>query len=160
MSVLVDMISRGWDNFLARPTGSMNFRFIVQPTVASVIALRAGVKDAREGRSPFLWGAFTNSEYRWQLLHHGWREIRVPFLVAVTLDIIYQIIVHEFIYPLELLFTATLLALVPYFILRGPVNRIAQMFLSRGPGAATERETLADRMGTRTCNKTAHLRKE
>ena len=52
--------------------------------------------------------------------------MRTPFLVAATLDAIYQIIIHKFIYPLELLFTATLLALVPYFILRGPVNRIAR----------------------------------
>jgi hypothetical protein len=42
------------------------------------------------------------------------------------------------IYPLELLFTKVLLALVPYFVLRGPVNRIARTFISgnRGTGMA------------------------
>ena len=143
MSVLIDMLSRGWNNFLARPTGSVNFRFILQPSVATVIAVRSGIRDAREGRPPFLWSAFTNSECRWQLLHHGWREIRIPFLVAATLDIIYQIITHEVIYPLELLSTATLLALAPYSILRGPVNRVAHLFLSGDPpDAATERDAV------------------
>ena len=54
----------------------------------------------------------------------------MPFFVSIALDIIYQIIVHQFIYPLELLFTATLLALVPYFVLRGPANRVARRFTS------------------------------
>ena len=51
------------------------------------------------------------------------------FSFSAVLDAIYQLITHRFIYPLELLFTATLLALVPYLILRGPVNRIASRFI-------------------------------
>jgi hypothetical protein len=35
----------------------------------------------------------------------------------------------QFVYPLELLFTATLLALIPYALLRGPFNRLARLFL-------------------------------
>ena len=93
------------------------------------MAVRAGMKDAREGRPAYLWAAVTNPEYRWQLIHGGWKDMRTPFLIAAALDAIYQLITHKFIYPLELLFTATLLALVPYFILRGPVNRIARRFI-------------------------------
>jgi hypothetical protein len=36
---------------------------------------------------------------------------------------------HGFIYPLELLFTASLLALVLYLLLRGPVNCVATRFI-------------------------------
>ena len=132
MTIIADMIVRGWENFLARPTGSLNLRFILQPTIASFLALRAGINDAKEGRPAYLWAAVTNPEHRWQLLHGGWKDMRTPFLVAAILDAIYQLIIHKFIYPLELLFTATLLALVPYFILRGPVNRIARRFIGRG----------------------------
>ena len=74
MSMITDMIARGWENFLARPTGSLNLRFILQPTIATIIAVRAGMKDAREGRPAYLWAAFTNSEHRWQLLHGGWKD--------------------------------------------------------------------------------------
>jgi hypothetical protein len=45
---------------------------------------------------------------------------------------IYQLMTVRFVYPLELLFTATLLALVPYALLRGPFNRLAHLFLPAG----------------------------
>jgi hypothetical protein len=134
MSTVFDMIERGWENFLARPSGSFSFRFILQPTMAALLALRAGIADAREGKQGYLWAILSNPTRRLQLLHEGWRGARTPFLVAIALDSIYQIIEVRFIYPLELLFTATLLALVPYAFLRGPFNRLARLFLTaNGP---------------------------
>jgi hypothetical protein len=129
MSTVFDMIQRGWDNFLARPNGSFSFRFIVQPAMAALLALRAGVQDAKDGRQGYLWALLSKRDRRFQLLHEGWRAARTPFLVAIALDSIYQIIEVRFIYPLELLFTATLLALVPFALLRGPFNRLARLFL-------------------------------
>jgi hypothetical protein len=123
------MIERGWDNFLARPSGSFGFRFIVQPAMAALLALRAGVQDAREGKQGYLWALLSNPERRIQLLHEGWRGAHTPFLIAIVLDCIYQLVTVRFVYPLELLFTATLLALVPYGLLRGPFNRVARLFV-------------------------------
>jgi hypothetical protein len=57
--------------------------------------------------------------------------VRNVFLIAAVLDAIYQFTVQQFIYPLELLFTATLLAIVPYCLLRGPVNRVARNTIGR-----------------------------
>ena len=133
--MITEAVVRGWENFTARPQGPLNFRFIIQPTLASIIAIRAGLKDAKAGRPAYLWAALTSSADRAQLLHGGWKDMRVPFLVAAVLDSIYQIIIHHWIYPLELLFTATLLALVPYIILRGPVNRVARRFLRNNSAA-------------------------
>jgi len=133
--MITEAAARGWENFTARPEGPLNFRFIIQPTLASIIAIRAGLKDAKAGKPAYLWTALTSSVDRAALLHGGWKDMRVPFLVAAVLDAIYQIIIHRWIYPLELLFTATLLALVPYVILRGPVNRVSRRFL-RNDGAA------------------------
>lgn len=130
MAVIWDMVVRGWENFLARPSGSMNFRFIVQPTMAGLLALRAGIHDAREGRRGYLWPMLTDREHRFQLLHEGWRGARTPFLIAIILDCIYQIKEVQFIYPLELLFTAVLLAFVPYVLLRGPFGALARFILS------------------------------
>ena len=129
MSILLDMIGRGWENFLARPNGSLSLRFYVQPTMASLLALRAGIEDARQGRQGYLWAILTRPERRLQLLHEGWRGAMTPFLLAIALDCIYQLMTVRFVYPLELLFTATLLALVPYALLRGPFNRLARLFL-------------------------------
>src|SRR5438477_12740315 len=71
MTTITDMVARGWENFVARPRGPLNLRFIIQPTLASIIALRAGLKDANAGRPAYLWAVFTNSDYRKIFLHGG-----------------------------------------------------------------------------------------
>jgi hypothetical protein len=37
-TTIVDMVARGWENLLARPTGNLNLRFILQPTIAAALA--------------------------------------------------------------------------------------------------------------------------
>ena len=98
MSMITDMIARGWENFLARPEGPINLRFFIQPTLASIVAIRAGLKDAKLGNPPYLWTALTNREHRAALLHGGWKDMRMPVIIAATLDAIYQLIVHHMIY--------------------------------------------------------------
>ena len=94
MSILLEMIGRGWENFLARPNGSLSLRFYIQPTMASLLALRAGIEDAKQGRQGYLWAILTRPERRLQLLHEGWRGAMTPFLLALVLDCIYQIITN------------------------------------------------------------------
>lgn len=121
-----EILKRVWDNLIGRSSGPMNFRLIIQPTVAGIIAIRAGLNDAREGRPAFFWAALSNPAYRPELLHEGWKDVGKVFIVAMILDSIYQLIVHRGVYVLELLITATILAIVPYVLIRGPVNRIAR----------------------------------
>jgi hypothetical protein len=121
-----EILKRVWDNLVGRVSGPMNFRLIVQPTVASVLAIFAGLKDAREGRPAFFWGSLTQPSHRPELIRQGWKDIRNVFILAAILDSIYQLIVHRGVYVLELLITATVLAIVPYVLIRGPVNRIAR----------------------------------
>ena len=139
MNTVLEMIARGWEDFLARPSGSMHFRFIMQPTMAALLALHAGIQDAREGKQGYVWAILSNPKRRLELLREGWRGVRTPFLVAIVLDCIYQIITVRFVYPLELLFTATLLALVPYLVLRGPFNRVARLLLATRNGRANKK---------------------
>jgi hypothetical protein len=105
----------------------------LQPAVATVLAVRAGLKDAREGAPPFLWGVLSEPSHRLRLLTHGWTHVRNLLIVATTLDVIYQIVVHRWIYILELLITVTALAIVPYVLVRGPVNRFARMARHQPP---------------------------
>jgi len=126
MAFVTGAIERGWANFFARPSGPFNIRFFIQPSVAAVMALRAGIIDSRLGRSAFLWTTLTDPRERWRSIQSAWKDLRNVFLIAAALDAAYQFIVQQFIYPLELLFTSALLAVVPYCILRGPVNRIAR----------------------------------
>jgi len=104
----------------------MTFRLIVQPAVAVLLAIRAGLHDARGGQPPFLWTVFSNPGRRHDLLRQARNDVGTVFIVALVLDSIYQVIVHSGIYVLELLLTATILALVPYVIVRGLVTRLAR----------------------------------
>lgn len=48
------------------------------------------------------------------------------FIIAFVIDAIYQYIVLRWFYPGEALIVAFVLAVVPYVLIRGPVNRLAQ----------------------------------
>ena len=121
-----DIVSRVWENLAARPTGPMSIRLVVQPIVAGLLAIRSGLKDAREGRPAFLWAAVTNPDYRPELLRQGWKDVGKVFVLAIVLDAIYQLIVHRGVYVGGLLIVATTLAIVPYCLIRGPVTRIGR----------------------------------
>lgn len=126
-----EILKRVWDNLVARATGPMNFRLIIQPTVATLLAIRAGLKDAREGRPTFLWTVVTNRKQRPELFRQGIKDVEKVLAIAVVLDAIYQLIVQRGVYVLELLIVAISLAVVPYVLLRGPVSRIARRFVRR-----------------------------
>src|SRR5262245_545425 len=126
MSKTMDhLFSREWQDLLARADGFMTFRLMVQPAVAIFLALRAGWEDARAGRPPYDWAVVTDPAHRQYLLRQGWQDVGRVFVLALVLDVIYQVSVLHWVYPGELLVVATLLALVPYLLVRGPVNRIA-----------------------------------
>ena len=131
-----EALRRGWENLIGRSDGPMTFRLIMQPAMAVLLAIRAGLHDAREGQPPFLWTVFSHPGRRHELLRQAWDDVGNVFILALVLDSIYQVIVHSGIYALELLLTATILALVPYVIVRGPVTRLArrQSAVSRADG--------------------------
>lgn len=104
--------------------GPMKFRLMLQPIVASVLAIIAGLKDARAGKPPYFWALATDPAHRTEMLKDGWKSVGTLFLVAVTLDLVYQFLVDRSFVPREALFVAVLIAIVPYLIVRGLVNRI------------------------------------
>ena len=40
---------------LARPSQSLALRFLLQPTISTILAIRDGLRDARTGRPPYFW---------------------------------------------------------------------------------------------------------
>jgi len=137
-----DALTRGWEDLIGRSDGPMAFRLAMQPTMAVFFAIRAGLRDARDGQPPFLWTDFSNPGRRRELLRQGWSDVRNIFILAIVLDSIYQVLVHSGIYLLELLLTATILALVPYVIVLGliAVTRHAVTRLARRQSPASRAE--------------------
>jgi hypothetical protein len=88
-----DVVTRFVADLIGRLSGPLTLRLFLQPAVATLLAVRDGVKDAQEGR--------------------------------------YQVLVFRWLYPVEAMVTAVILAIVPYVLLRGVVNRVARTWISQ-----------------------------
>ena len=119
---------RVWRDLLERPGQLMSFRFILQPVMAAIAALRDGVMDARRGRSPYFWTLLTHSSKRIGRLREGVISTARILLFAMCMDTVYQLIVLKAFYPAEAVIVALALAFAPYLLLRGPVARIARLW--------------------------------
>lgn len=111
---------------IARVSGPMKFRLVLQPLMASFFAVRAGLADARAGKSPYFWALISDPAQRADMLKDGWKSVGRVFILALALDVVYQIIVLRFVYPGEVVIVAFILAILPYLILRGLVTRLAR----------------------------------
>jgi hypothetical protein len=120
-----DLFTRLVEDLAGRVSGPMKFRLILQPLMAAIFAIRSGLKDARMGKPPYFWALFTNPESRAEMLRDGWKSVGRVFILGIIMDVIYQVIAVRRFHPLEALLVAAVLAIVPYLLVRGPVNRIA-----------------------------------
>ena len=119
------MIARISHNLVERVTGPMHFRLLLQPGMATFFAIRDGLRDARECKPPYFWGLFTDKGEREEMVKNGWKSVGKVFILAIVLDVVYQLIEHRWtVYPGEAVLVAIILAIVPYLLIRGPVNRI------------------------------------
>ncbi len=127
-----DFLTSHITELIGRIDGPMSFRVYLQPIMATAFAFRDGRRDVREGRPPYGWAVLTDAEHRSYLLRDGWKGVSNLFIFAYVLDLVYQFIVLHGWRPTQAFFTAVLLALVPYALLRGPVNRLMSRKQRRG----------------------------
>lgn len=127
---LDDMWTRVGEQLMARVSGPMHFRLVLQPVMAAVLAVIAGLKDARTGKPPYFWSLLYDPAHRKEMVRDGWKSVGRVFILALILDAIYQGIVLHFFYLGEAIIVAIVLAIVPYLILRGIVTRLARKRLA------------------------------
>jgi hypothetical protein len=132
---------RAWRGVIGRTSGPLSFRFILQPAMAAIAAIHDGLKDARTGRSPYLWtvvrfwaASHTRGE-RVERLREGLIATSRIILLGIVMDVIYQFLEFPTFYPAEALLVALLLAFLPYLLIRGSVTRVVRLW--RG-GASSE----------------------
>jgi hypothetical protein len=121
------MFKRGYEQLHGRLSGPMQFRLWIQPIMAALLAIRAGVRDAREGKPAFLWALITISAERRERWRSAWKDIRRVFFFAIAIDAIYQIIELRAFYIVQAIIVAFVLAIVPYVMLRGIVRRVTRL---------------------------------
>ncbi|MCA3554076.1 MAG: hypothetical protein IOC69_00650 [Aestuariivirga sp.] len=103
--------------------------------MASVLAAVDGVRDARSGAPAYFWSLVTGSAPRADRLYDGLIATSRVILLGLAMDVVYQLIVFKTFYPGEAAIVAVLLAFVPYLLLRGPFQRLAQLM---GAGASPQ----------------------
>ena len=121
-----DFWTRVVDNMAARLTRPMHLRLLLQPIMASIFAIRSGLGDAKAGRPPYFWALFSDPAHRAEMVKDGWKSVGKVFVLALILDVIYQIVATRFVYGGEAIATALLLAIAPYLILRALVTRLVR----------------------------------
>ena len=131
-----DFFSTFWTDFIDRFDGPLHFRLFVQPLMAILFAVRDGRRDAREGRGAYIWKFANKPEHRRYLLESGVKGISKVFVMALALDVAYQLLEWGGLKPLQALLTATVLAVIPYILLRGPINRLMRITRTRSSPAS------------------------
>ena len=134
MDAILDILSRMYHQILGRATGPLNFRLVVMPIVVSILAVRAHLKDVREGRPTVLWAFIKDPAERQRLLRSGLKDFGKVFVMAVVLDTTYQLLVFRRVYPAEVLFIALACAIVPHFLVRGPIMRVPHLLSRKREG--------------------------
>ncbi len=132
----VDIHHRFWADIFDRAHGPMTFRFYLQPTMALLAALPDGIRDTRLGHKSFFWSAWWNKNASAGRLREGLASIARVMLLGISMDVIYQFRALGRFYPVEALMMALLLAVIPYFIFRWTVERVASWWLARKDNGA------------------------
>jgi hypothetical protein len=107
-----------------RLAGPGNFRFILQPLIASIAGIRDGVSDARLGLRPYGFVVLFDSNSRRQLLAAGLRRTSIPLVVGVVIDVVVQWMLFQRVLLSAAILVGMLLVGLPYIAARGLTNRI------------------------------------
>ena len=134
-----DLHVQFWQEIFARPGGPLAFRFILQPVIASVLAIRDGWGDAQSHRQPYLWSLLRDPAHRMPRLLEGARAVSRVLLLGAGMDLVYQAIALHSFRPLQTVVIALSLAFVPYLVVRGPAGRISRRILRRRAHRTVER---------------------
>ena len=126
MGEFLQMVSLFFEELGGRATGPLNFRLVVMPIMATLFGVRAGLRDAREGKPTFLWGILTMPAERAAALRSAVKDVGKVFVMAVIMDTAYQIIALHALRLLQVLVVAVACAIVPYVLVRGPIAFIAR----------------------------------
>lgn len=131
----LDILTRFASDIAGRLSGPMTFRIALQPIMAMLQATRDGVKDARTGRPPYFWTLFTQpASERRRLIAEGVHAVLRVIILAIVMDVAYQVMAFRRVYPGEIIVVALVLAFFPYVLWRGPANRLASRWSGRRAG--------------------------
>ncbi len=111
------------ERVIARVTGPMSLRFVLQPAMAILLGIRDGRLDARAGAPPFGW-ALVFMKGRKAAVKSALSALLVPIIIGSLMDAIAQYLIFHQVRPFWALVMGTLVMGLPYIAARGISNRI------------------------------------
>ena len=116
--------------------GPGRLRFFLQPVLAILLGVRDGVRDAKEGRPPYVWSVVTGTD-RVQQLKRGLKQIALPLGVGFILSLVFQYVIRRVVHVgIAVLFGAVFIA-IPYMAARALSNRLYRPTVRRRRAEAT-----------------------
>ncbi len=112
------------ERVIARVTGPLSLRFVLQPAMAILLGIRDGRLDSRAGAPPFGWALVFMKGSRRAALRSALNAILVPIIVGSVMDAIAQYLIFHQVRPFWALVMGTLVMGLPYIAARGISNRI------------------------------------
>ena len=109
-----------------RFTGPGRFRFILQPVTAMLLGIRGGLRDAKAGHPPYLFGLLFGAERRGELLRSGAAAIRNLLALGIIMDIVFQMVLYHSVHPGAALLVGPILICFPYALSRALTTRFAR----------------------------------
>ena len=85
--VSLKVVEQFWHDLIERPDGPMRFRFVQQPLMATIVAIRDGLKDARSGRSAYLATVLGNPQERVGRLREGLNATARIIALGLVIDL-------------------------------------------------------------------------
>ena len=139
------------DQLSDRVGGPLKFRIVLQPLMATFLAIRSGLADAKSGKDPYFWSLLFAPGHRLEIIKDGWKSVGRLFLLAVVLDLVYQILVQSSFHLRASIIVAFFLAIVPYLIVRGRLRVSLSALMTRPPAVtgSASAETDAAQSGRR-----------
>jgi len=109
-----------------RLTGPGRFRFILQPVIAILLGLRAGLADARAGLPPYLAAVLFHGNLRRGMMKSGFLTVVNLLLMGILMDSVCQWLILGISYPGAALVVGSLLIVGPYSLSRSLTNRFVR----------------------------------
>jgi len=109
-----------------RFTGPGRFRFLLQPMIAIVLGIRAGLADAKVGNPPYLFGLLLGAGRRRELLRSGVVAVRNLVALGIIMDLVFQLVLYHSVHPGAALLVGPIFIAFPYSMSRAVTTRLAR----------------------------------
>ncbi len=129
-----DFINNFLTNLGIRHEGPMSFRLYLQPAMSLIYAIIAGIRDAKAGKQPFVINGLIlgkTNRSRKDLIKELWKDVGKVFILAAIMEVIFEIIEFKTVHPFEVIKVSFFLAILPYLIFRGIVDRLVSFFIKK-----------------------------